>query len=117
MASQPLSDGRTYYLRPQDAEAFSEAVRTHPETGRPIRQRVTSRLDFNHQLTLDRCFIEYDDEREDFPMTGRWMFKAEFQLLLRLAGAAILMYVLDPERRGEGSLTRIFHGHNPKKRS
>jgi CRISPR-associated endoribonuclease Cas6 len=27
VASQPLSDGRTYYLRPQDEEAFSEAVR------------------------------------------------------------------------------------------
>ena len=59
---------------------------SHPETGRPIRQRIDGRIDFNNQLTLDHCFIEYDHEREDFPMTGRWTFKDEFQLLLRLAG-------------------------------
>jgi hypothetical protein len=35
---------------------------------------------------LDRCFIEYDGLSEEFPMTGRWIFKQEFQLLLRLAG-------------------------------
>lgn len=58
----------------------------HPETGRPIRQRINSRFDFNQQLMLDRCFIEYEDERAEFPMTARWLFKEEFQLLLRLAG-------------------------------
>ncbi|MCX6047214.1 MAG: class I SAM-dependent methyltransferase [Chloroflexi bacterium] len=58
----------------------------HPETGLPIRQRIVGRQDFNHQLTLDHCFIEYEAEAEDFPMTGRWIFKEEFQLLLRLAG-------------------------------
>jgi len=59
---------------------------THPETGRPIRQRVDGALDFNEQKTLDHCYIEYENEREDFPMNGRWIFKDEFQLLLRLAG-------------------------------
>jgi hypothetical protein len=59
---------------------------THPETGRPIRQRVNGRCDFDRQLVVDRCFIEYEGETEEFPMTGRWIFKAEFQLLLRLAG-------------------------------
>jgi SAM-dependent methyltransferase len=59
---------------------------THPETGLPIRQRIVGRYDLNQQLTLDQCFIEYEDEVEDFPMTGRWIFKEEFQLLLRLAG-------------------------------
>jgi SAM-dependent methyltransferase len=58
----------------------------HPETGRPIRQRVDGQLDFNHQQVLDRCFIEYEDQREDFPITSRWIFKEEFQLLLQLAG-------------------------------
>ena len=58
----------------------------HPETGRPIRQRLDGLVDFNNQLTLDRCFIEYEDLREEFPMSGRWIFKEEFQLLLRLAG-------------------------------
>jgi SAM-dependent methyltransferase len=58
---------------------------THPETGRPIRQRLVGRSDFNQQLILDRCFIEYDGQVEEFPMTGRWIFKEEFQLLLRLA--------------------------------
>ncbi len=59
---------------------------THPETGRPIRQRIVATHDFDNQLVLDRCFIEYEDESEEFPMTSRWIFKEEFQLLLRLAG-------------------------------
>jgi len=59
---------------------------THPETGRPIRQRVDGRFDFNNQLILDRCFIEYENQREEFPMSARWIFKEEFQLLLRLGG-------------------------------
>lgn len=59
---------------------------THPETGRPIKQRIDGRFDFNNQLTLDHCFIEYEQEQEEFPMNGRWIFKDEFQLLLRLAG-------------------------------
>lgn len=58
----------------------------HPGTGRRIRQRVDGQVDFNQQLILDRCFIEYEDQREEFPMTTRWIFKEEFQLLLRLAG-------------------------------
>jgi SAM-dependent methyltransferase len=59
---------------------------THPETGRPIRQRVDGTVDFNAEQVLDRCFIEYDGETVEFPMTGRWIFKAELTLLLRLAG-------------------------------
>lgn len=58
----------------------------HPETGHPIRQRVDGQVDFNNQQTLDRCIIEYEGQREEFPMTGRWIFKEEFQLLLRLGG-------------------------------
>jgi hypothetical protein len=65
---------------------------THPQTGLPIRQRIIGTHDFNHQLVLDRCFIEYEDAEEkasvEFPMTARWIFKEEFQLLLRLAGFA-----------------------------
>jgi hypothetical protein len=71
---------------------------THPETGRPIRQRLVGRFDFDHQLTLDRCFIEYEEEREAFPMTGRWIFKDEFQLLLRLAGFEAWQYFSTPDR-------------------
>lgn len=59
---------------------------THPETGLPIRQRVVGRLDFNNRLTLDHCYIEYEGQKDEFPMTGRWIFKDEFQLLLRVAG-------------------------------
>jgi len=71
---------------------------THPETGRPIRQRVNGRVDFNQQLILDRCFIEYEGQAEDFPMTARWIFKDEFQLLLRLAGFERWEYFATPER-------------------
>jgi SAM-dependent methyltransferase len=56
----------------------------HPETGRPIRQRRVGRYDFNHQLVMDQCTIEYDEIFETFPMKDRWIFKDEFQLLLRL---------------------------------
>lgn len=59
---------------------------THPETGLPIRQRLVGRSDFNRQLILDQCFIEYEGQFEEFPMTSCWIFKEEFQLLLRLAG-------------------------------
>ena len=69
---------------------------THPETGRPFRQRIDGRVDFNDQLTLDRCFIEYENERVDFPMNGRWIFKDEFQLLLRLGGFARWAYFGSP---------------------
>ena len=70
---------------------------THPETGRPIQQRVDGQVDFNNQRILDRCFIEYDDESLEFPMTGRWIFKEEFVLLLRLAGFARWAYLSTPE--------------------
>lgn len=70
----------------------------HPETGRPILQRVDGQVDFNNQLTLDQCFIEYDNQREEFPMTGRWIFKEEFQLLLRLAGFDAWEAFMTPER-------------------
>lgn len=59
---------------------------THPETGLPIRQRLVGRSDFDRQVIIDHCFIEYEGQAEDFPMTGRWILKSEFQLLLQLAG-------------------------------
>jgi SAM-dependent methyltransferase len=70
----------------------------HPETLQPIRQRIISRRDFNQQLTLDHCYIEYAGTAEDFPMTGRWIFKEEFQLLLRLGGFARWEVFGTPER-------------------
>ncbi len=59
---------------------------THPETGRPIRQRIIASVDFDNQLILDRCVIEYDGESTEFPMTSRWISEGEFQLLLRHVG-------------------------------
>jgi SAM-dependent methyltransferase len=77
-------------MRGIDLEAMERAGQwhtwVHPETGQPIRQRMVGRVDLHHQQTLDQCCIEYAGEAVDFPMTGRWMFKEEFQLLLRLAG-------------------------------
>jgi SAM-dependent methyltransferase len=70
----------------------------HPHTGLSIRQRVVGRYDFNNQLVLDRCFIEYEGQKEDFPMTSRYIFKEEFQLLLRLAGFAHWEAYSTPER-------------------
>jgi SAM-dependent methyltransferase len=70
----------------------------HPETGHLIRQRVDGQIDLNKQLILDRCFIEYDDEAAEFPMTARWIFKEEFVLLLRLAGFEHWEYFSTPER-------------------
>jgi SAM-dependent methyltransferase len=43
----------------------------HPETKHSIRQRVDEQLDFNNQLILDRCYIEHEDHKEDFPMIAR----------------------------------------------
>lgn len=69
----------------------------HPETGRPIKQRIDGTYDFNNQLIVDRCFIEYEGQVEEFPMTARWIFKDEFQLLLRLAGFEHWHYFGTPE--------------------
>ena len=71
---------------------------THPQTGRPIRQRRDGRLDFNKQLILDHCFIEYEGQQEEFPMSERWIFRDEFQLLLRLAGFKDWEVFSTPER-------------------
>jgi SAM-dependent methyltransferase len=70
---------------------------THPETGRPIRQRIIGRIDFNMQQILDQCYIEYDDIAVDFPMTARWIFKDEFTLLLQLAGFTRWAYFGTPD--------------------
>jgi len=59
---------------------------THTETGKPIRQRIVCHYDFRQQLVYDHCFIEYEGEAHDFPMVARWIYKDEFQLLLRVAG-------------------------------
>lgn len=70
----------------------------HPDTGLPIRQRIIGRIDYDRQLILDQCYIEYEGQSEDFPMTGRWIFRNEFQLLLRLAGFARWEAFSTPER-------------------
>ena len=60
---------------------------THPDTGRPIRQRVDQvGRDPANRLTFDRCYIEYESDTEEFPMTMRSVSFDEFQLLLGLAG-------------------------------
>ena len=89
-AGKLLLDLRLAGVRDVEAQATEGRWHTwtHPETGRPIRQRIGGQIDFSNQRILDRCFIEYDDEAFDFPMTGRWIFKEEFVLLLRLAGFA-----------------------------
>jgi len=60
---------------------------THPETGRVIRQRIVAAPhDFERQLFRDRCYFEYGNDREDFPIESRWIFKEEFEELLKLSG-------------------------------
>lgn len=60
---------------------------THPETGGVIRQRLVAEPhDFERQLFRDRCYFEYGDDREDFPIIARWIFKEEFEELLTLPG-------------------------------
>lgn len=60
---------------------------SHPDTGKAIRQKVDQvGRDLANQLTFDRCYIEYETDAEEFPMTARSVFLSEFQLLLRLAG-------------------------------
>jgi SAM-dependent methyltransferase len=71
---------------------------THPETGLPIRQRLVGNIDLDNQRVLDQCYIDYEGQTEVFPMTGRWVFKEEFKLLLRLAGFEHFEYFRTPER-------------------
>ncbi len=59
----------------------------HPHTGLTIRQRLDQiGLDPVNQLTFDRCYIEYGNDAEEFPMTMRSVSLDEFQTLLRRAG-------------------------------
>lgn len=71
---------------------------THPETGLPIRQRIVGRIDYDRRLILDQCFIEYEGQTENFLMAGRWIFREEFQLLLKLAGFEKFEGFSTPER-------------------
>ncbi len=61
----------------------------HPETGKPIRQKVNGRIDVQNRLIIDECIIEYDGQTESFPMISRWLLKPEIELLLQLAGFKI----------------------------
>lgn len=59
----------------------------HPETGGVIRQKIVADPhDFPNRLFRDRCFFEYEDDSEEFPMTGRWIFADELESLLTAAG-------------------------------
>lgn len=71
---------------------------THPETGLPIRQRLVGRSDFDNQVIVDHCYIAYEDQTEDFQMTGRWFLKSEFQLLLQMSGFSQWQAFGSPEK-------------------
>lgn len=60
----------------------------HPDTGRTIYQQIIDRRDHAEQVIMSTCRITYDEELVEFPMWGRWIWRAEFELLLRSAGFA-----------------------------
>ena len=65
-------------------ETFGEFI--HPQTGRRIIVRFKKIVDLGEQTEHYEWFFFYDGETAVVPMTARWIYKEEFQLLLRLAG-------------------------------
>lgn len=67
-------------------------VFTHPRTGRRVVRWIVVRNDLVNQMKyVDNIFEELDEEgqvvdRLCLPFTIRWIYKPEFELLLRLAG-------------------------------
>ena len=80
-----LADDLLAHVRPSPSlEEFGEF--THPETGRRISVRFKKIVDLGEQTEHYQWFFTYDEETAVVPMTARWIYKEEFQLLLRLAG-------------------------------
>ena len=65
-------------------EEFGEF--THPQTGRPIGVCFKKIVDLGEQTEHYEWFFAYDATTVAVPMTARWLYQQEFQLLLRLAG-------------------------------
>ena len=80
-----LADDLLAHVSPSPSlEEFGEF--THPETGRQISVRFKKTVDLGEQTEHYQWFFTYDRETAIVPMTARWIYKEEFQLLLRLAG-------------------------------
>ena len=59
---------------------------THPETGATIEVSFTRLCNMQDQIETHKWHFTCDGRTEVVPMTARWMYKEEFQLLLRLTG-------------------------------
>ncbi|MCE2450305.1 MAG: class I SAM-dependent methyltransferase [Candidatus Latescibacteria bacterium] len=80
-----LADDLLAHVRPSPSlEEFGEF--THPETGRRISVRFKKIVDLGEQTEHYQWFFTYAGETAVESMTARWIYKEEFQLLLRLAG-------------------------------
>jgi SAM-dependent methyltransferase len=67
-------------------EEFGEFL--HPQTGLAIEVTHKTEVDLGAQTeTIYWCF-QHDGKKSAVPLRGRWIYKEEFQLLLRLAGFA-----------------------------
>ena len=69
---------------PPSLEEFGEF--SHPETGRRISVRFKKTVDLGEQTEHYQWFFACEGETAVVPMTARWIYKEEFQILLRLAG-------------------------------
>jgi len=58
----------------------------HTQTGLPVTVTHRNEIDLGEQRETIYWEFEHDGEREEIPLYCRWIYKEEFQLLLRLAG-------------------------------
>lgn len=80
-----LADDLLAHVNPSPSlETFGEF--THPQTGRRISVWFEKIVDLGEQTEHYQWFFAYDGATAVVPMTARWIYKEEFQLLLRLAG-------------------------------
>lgn len=65
-------------------EEFGDFI--HPETGKEIAVTCKKVVDLGEQTEEYLWYFAHDGTTEEVPMSARWIYKEEFQLLLRLAG-------------------------------
>jgi len=68
---------------PPEREEFG--IFEHPDTGRAIEVFSSKVCDLATQTETYTWFFEYDSNTVEVPMVARWIYREEFQLLLRLA--------------------------------
>ena len=78
-----LDDLLRHSREPLVEEEFGEFE--HPQTGLPIEVTHKTSIDLGEQHETIYWIFAHDGQRQEVPLHSRWIYKEEFQLLLRVA--------------------------------